>query len=129
MAGYQYTVIIGNVGRDPFGDPSRKPITPTRIVKKLSALGAWGVNLHDNDLVPIDATRQQRNKIVRDAMMLRYLLCPTQSTLEVSLLLSHIFSYPPFTFWKHYMTKKMYKHLYMLVLVVRVHLMTVFLTG
>lgn len=57
---------VGNVGRDPFGDPSRKPIPPTRIVQKLSGLGAWGVNLHDNDLVPIDATRAQRNKIVRD---------------------------------------------------------------
>ncbi len=57
---------VGNIGRDPFGDPSRKPIPPTRIVKKLSELGAWGVNLHDNDLVPIDATPAQRNKIVRE---------------------------------------------------------------
>lgn len=57
---------VGNIGRDPFGDPSRKPIPATRVVKKLSELGAWGVNLHDNDLVPIDATRSQRNKIVRE---------------------------------------------------------------
>ena len=57
---------VGNPGRDPFGDPSRKRLSPTRIVQKLSKLGAWGINLHDNDLVPIDATRQQRNKIVRD---------------------------------------------------------------
>jgi xylose isomerase len=56
---------VGNVGRDPFGDPVRKPIPPNRIVQRLSRLGAWGVNLHDNDLVPIDATRTQRNKIVR----------------------------------------------------------------
>jgi xylose isomerase len=55
---------VGNIGRDPFGDPSRKPIPPTRIVKKLSELGAWGVNLHDNDLVPIDASLSVRNKIV-----------------------------------------------------------------
>jgi xylose isomerase len=57
---------VGNVGRDPFGDPVRKPIPPTRIVKRLSELGAWGVNLHDNDLVPIDATRARRNTIVRE---------------------------------------------------------------
>lgn len=57
---------VGNIGRDPFGDPVRKPIPPTRIVQKLSRLGAWGVNLHDNDLVPIDATRTQRNRIVRE---------------------------------------------------------------
>ena len=57
---------VGNTGRDPFGDPVRRAIPPTRIVKKLSELGAWGVNLHDNDLVPIDATRAQRNRIVRE---------------------------------------------------------------
>lgn len=56
---------VGNVGRDPFGDPVRRPIPPPRIVKRLSELGAWGVNLHDNDLVPIDATAAQRAKIVK----------------------------------------------------------------
>jgi xylose isomerase len=57
---------VGNTGRDPFGDPVRKAIPPTRIVQRLSELGAWGVNLHDNDLVPINATRVRRDKIVRD---------------------------------------------------------------
>ena len=47
---------VGNVGKDPFGDPVRRPIPATRLVKKLSELGAWGVNFHDNDLVPIDAS-------------------------------------------------------------------------
>jgi hypothetical protein len=27
---------------------------------------AWGVNLHDNDLVPIDATPAERDRIVRE---------------------------------------------------------------
>ncbi len=31
----------------------------------MSRLGAWGINLHDNDLVPIDATATQRDKIVK----------------------------------------------------------------
>ena len=57
---------VGNVGRDPFGDPVRKPVPPTRIVQQLSRLGAWGINLHDNDLVPIDASAAQRNTIVKD---------------------------------------------------------------
>ena len=48
---------VGNPGRDPFGDPTRNPLAPERIVQRLSELGAWGINLHDNDLVPIDATR------------------------------------------------------------------------
>jgi len=57
---------VGNRGRDPFGDAVRPPIPPARIVQKLSQLGAYGVNLHDNDLVPIDATPAQRDKIVKE---------------------------------------------------------------
>lgn len=57
---------VGNPGRDPFGDPTRPPLAPERIVQRLSELGAWGINLHDNDLVPIDATPQQRDKIASD---------------------------------------------------------------
>jgi len=57
---------VGNRGRDPFGDFVRPPLKPTYIVKRLSELGAYGVNLHDNDLVPIDATPRQRDRIVRD---------------------------------------------------------------
>ena len=57
---------VGNIGRDPFGDPVRAPIPPTRIVRKLAELGACGVNLHDNDLVPRDASASERDRIVRD---------------------------------------------------------------
>jgi xylose isomerase len=32
----------------------------------LAEVGAWGVNLHDNDLVPIDATPAERDRIVRE---------------------------------------------------------------
>jgi xylose isomerase len=57
---------VGNPGRDPFGDPVREPIAPTRIVQKLAELGAYGVNLHDNDLVPFGASAAERDRIVRD---------------------------------------------------------------
>jgi xylose isomerase len=57
---------VGNAGRDPFGSEVRKSITPVQIVHLLAELGAYGVNLHDNDLVPIDATPAQRNQIVAD---------------------------------------------------------------
>ncbi len=57
---------VGNIGRDPFGDPVRPPLDPVRTVHKLAELGAWGVNFHDNDLVPFDATPQERDRIVRD---------------------------------------------------------------
>ena len=57
---------VGNRGRDPFGDATRPSLAPTTIVKRLSELGAYGVNLHDNDLVPIDATVAERDRIVRE---------------------------------------------------------------
>ncbi len=57
---------IGNRGRDPFGDPVRPRLSPGEIVALLGEVGAWGVNLHDNDLVPIDATPGERDRLVRD---------------------------------------------------------------
>ena len=47
---------VGNIGRDPFGGPVRDPLTPVELVHLLADVGAYGVNFHDNDLVPIDAT-------------------------------------------------------------------------
>jgi xylose isomerase len=57
---------VGNRGRDPFGDATRPSLSPIRIVERLSKLGAYGVNLHDNDLVPIDASPAERDRIVAD---------------------------------------------------------------
>jgi len=57
---------VGNPGRDPFGDPVRHRLTPVEIVHLLAETGAWGVNLHDNDLVPIDASPADRDALVRD---------------------------------------------------------------
>ncbi len=57
---------VGNRGRDPFGDAVRPAISPVEIVKLLAEVGASGVNLHDNDLVPIDATPSERDKIVSE---------------------------------------------------------------
>jgi xylose isomerase len=56
---------VGNRGRDPFGDFVRPVMVPNDIVALLGEVGAWGVNLHDNDLVPIDATAAERDSIVR----------------------------------------------------------------
>ncbi len=57
---------VGNRGRDPFGEFVRAAVDPVVAVHELSKLGAWGVNFHDNDLVPIDATPAERDRIVRD---------------------------------------------------------------
>jgi xylose isomerase len=57
---------VGNRGRDPFGDAVRPTLPPNDAVRMLADVGAWGVNFHDNDLVPIDATAQERDRIVRE---------------------------------------------------------------
>ncbi|MEZ4659643.1 MAG: xylose isomerase [Caldilineaceae bacterium] len=57
---------IANAGRDPFGDAVRKSMSPVQIVHLLGEIGAYGVNFHDNDLVPIDATAAEQDKIVAD---------------------------------------------------------------
>lgn len=55
---------VGNTGRDPFGLEVRAVQKPTRIVEKLAECGAWGVNLHDDDLVPFGASAKERDRIV-----------------------------------------------------------------
>jgi xylose isomerase len=55
---------VGNRGRDPFGDAVRPTLVPVDAVRMLAEVGAWGVNFHDNDLVPIDATASERDRIV-----------------------------------------------------------------
>jgi xylose isomerase len=57
---------VGNPGRDPFGEAVRARMAPTHIVRKLSECGAWGVNLHDNDLVPFGASAGERDLIVAE---------------------------------------------------------------
>ncbi len=57
---------IANRGRDPFGEATRSAINPIKVVEGLGKIGAWGVNLHDNDLIPINAAPAQRDKIVSD---------------------------------------------------------------
>jgi len=55
---------VGNPGRDPFGEAVRPVQQPARLVQKLAECGAWGVNLHDNDLVPFGAKARERDRIV-----------------------------------------------------------------
>jgi xylose isomerase len=57
---------VANRGRDPFGDAVRATLPPVDAVRLLAEVGAWGVNFHDNDLVPIDSTPAEHDRIVRD---------------------------------------------------------------
>ena len=57
---------VGNRGADPFGTQVRRKLSPVEIVEMLAEVGAFGVNFHDNDLVPIDATASEKANIVSD---------------------------------------------------------------
>lgn len=54
---------VGSIGRDPFGSPVRDAKTPAELVYLLGEVGAYGVNFHDNDLIPIDATPAEADAI------------------------------------------------------------------
>ena len=55
---------VGNPGRDPFGEPTRPVVDPNDSVRLLAEVGAYGVNLHDNDLVPFGFSAAEQDQIV-----------------------------------------------------------------
>ena len=57
---------VGNRGADPFGYAVRDGKSPAELVRLLGEVGAWGVNFHDNDLIPIDATPSDRDAMLKD---------------------------------------------------------------
>jgi xylose isomerase len=82
---------VGAPGRDPFGEPVRPPLDPVRAVHKLAELGAYGVNFHDNDLVPFDASPQERERIVRD-----FKQALADAGLVVPMATTNLFAHPVF---------------------------------
>ena len=82
---------VGNTGRDPFGDSVRPVISPNYIVEKLGEIGAYGVNLHDNDLVPRDASAGDRDRIVRE-----FKAALAQSGVKVPMATTNLFGDPVF---------------------------------
>jgi xylose isomerase len=55
---------IGYQGRDPFGEPTRAPLDPVRSLEELARLGAYGVNFHDDDLIPFGSDEAERERII-----------------------------------------------------------------
>jgi len=82
---------VGSTGRDPFGEPVRKPLSPVELVHLLAEVGAYGVNFHDNDLVPFDATPADRDRIVRE-----FKKALAETGLVVPMATTNLFSHPIF---------------------------------
>ncbi len=57
---------VGSRGRDPFGSEVRPAKSPAELVYLLAEVGAYGVNFHDNDLIPIDATPSEAVSIKKE---------------------------------------------------------------
>jgi xylose isomerase len=83
---------VGNVGRDPFSnEPVRPGFSAPYIVRKLAELGAYGVNLHDEDLIPRDASASERDQIVRD-----FRAALDETGLKVPMATTNLFTDPAF---------------------------------
>jgi xylose isomerase len=82
---------VGNPGRDPFGHAVRAVMSPVKIVNELAKLGAYGVNLHDEDLIPFEATPAERDKILRD-----FKGALSETGLKVPMATTNLFSQPVF---------------------------------
>ncbi|MDP6539022.1 MAG: xylose isomerase [Planctomycetota bacterium] len=82
---------VGNPGRDPFGGPVRPTQDPCDIVRGLARCGAWGVNLHDEDLVPFGASARERDDIVA-----RFQATLDETGIVVPMATTNLFSHPIF---------------------------------
>lgn len=82
---------VGNPGRDPFGEPTRPPLDPVEAVHRLAELGAWGVNFHDDDLVPRGSTAAERDAIVR-----RFRSALDETGMVVPMATTNLFADPAF---------------------------------
>ncbi len=82
---------VGNPGGDPFGFAVRRAISPVEIVHLLADVGAYGVNYHDNDLIPIDATPAEGDQILKD-----FKQALSETGLKVPMATTDLFRHPAF---------------------------------
>src|SRR5215204_2112688 len=78
---------VGNRGRDPFGHETRPPPHPIATVTKLAELGAYGVNFHDDDLVPPGSSPAEREQILK-----RFRRALDDSGMKVPMATTNLFS-------------------------------------
>jgi xylose isomerase len=82
---------VGNPGRDPFGSETRPRLDPHDSVRKLAELGAFGISMHDDDLVPYDASPSER-----DAIVSSFAKTLASSGIVVSMATTNLFGHPVF---------------------------------
>jgi len=82
---------VGNPGRDQFGDATRSRLDPNEMLRRLSELGAFGVSMHDDDLVPPSSSPAERDQIVG-----RFKATLAETGMVVSMATTNLFGHPVF---------------------------------
>src|SRR6187200_1601477 len=82
---------VGNPGADPFGRATRPPLDPVDAVRRLAELGAWGVSLHDEDLIPLGSSQAEKDRIVA-----RFKSALEETGLGVGMATTNLFGHPAF---------------------------------
>jgi xylose isomerase len=82
---------VGNRGRDPFGHETRPALDPVEAVHRLAELGAYGVNFHDDDLVPPGSSAADREAILK-----RFRRALDATGMKVPMATTNLFSNPVF---------------------------------
>ncbi|MEU7935038.1 xylose isomerase [Micromonospora echinofusca] len=82
---------VGWQGRDPFGDASRPELDPVEAVRRLAELGAYGITLHDDDLIPFGA-----DAATRDQHVARFRKALDETGLVVPMVTTNLFTHPVF---------------------------------
>ncbi len=78
-------------GRDPFGDATRADMDPIYALEQLASLGAYGVNFHDDDLIPFGSADKER-----DAIIARWKQGLADTGIVVTTATTNLFSHPVF---------------------------------
>ncbi|MBS3942583.1 MAG: xylose isomerase [Actinobacteria bacterium] len=82
---------VGWQAQDPFGAATRDPLDPVEAVHRLAELGAWGITLHDDDLVPFGSDDRARAGILK-----RFRVALDDTGLVVPMITTNTFTHPIF---------------------------------
>ncbi|MFB9661646.1 xylose isomerase [Glycomyces mayteni] len=82
---------VGWAAQDVFGSATRADMAADRAVRELAEIGAYGVNFHDNDVFPFDATDAER-----DAKIGAFKKALDETGLKVTTATTNLFGHPIF---------------------------------
>ena len=82
---------VGWQARDAFGDATRPVLDPVEAVHKLAEIGAYGITLHDDDLIPFGSDAS-----TRDSILASFKKALEETGLVVPMVTTNTFTHPVF---------------------------------